>query len=349
MLRKLFVYMAALLPLAFAIGSQGVAGDENGYRISGPLAHGNLAIYFVHGASRAGPVPLTLQEALAKGVLHLRETGSVNELQIENVSSQEVFVQSGDIVKGGQQDRVLIVSLVLPPHSGLIPIASYCVEQNRWSGRGREDVKTFSQASAAMPSREAKIAMKAPMRGQGGRPDYGDIGLRQQQVWKEVSRIQERLGTSLGTDVASPQSRSSLQLALENRVLEQQKMEYVKELQAAGEKDADVIGYVFAINGKLNSADIYPSNGLFRKMWPKLIRASATEAISDKAAAADAPPTTEAVTAFLEAGAHGKASDTPVGNAGRLETRESAKVLYFEAKPSAPSVGGWMHRNYLAK
>ena len=27
----------------------------------------------------------------------------------------------------------------------------------------------------------------------------------------------------------------------------------------------------FAVNGKLNSAEIYPSNGLFRKMWPKLL------------------------------------------------------------------------------
>jgi hypothetical protein len=33
--------------------------------------------------------------------------------------------------------------------------------------------------------------------------------------------------------------------------------------------------------GAPSRADIYPSNGLFRKMWPKLLRASITEAISD--------------------------------------------------------------------
>ena len=32
---------------------------------------------------------------------------------------------------------------------------------------------------------------------------------------------------------------------------------YVKALKAAGEKGDDIIGYVFAINGELNSADVY--------------------------------------------------------------------------------------------
>src|SRR5262245_12842321 len=133
------------------------------YRVSGPVVHENLAIYLVRGKSAAGPVPLTLEEALAKGAVRVHETGNVNELQIENLGNGEVFVQSGDIVKGGQQDRVLTVSLLLPQKSGRIPIASFCVEQGRWSARGKEDVKTFATASAAIPSREAKIAMKAPV------------------------------------------------------------------------------------------------------------------------------------------------------------------------------------------
>src|SRR5439155_8655574 len=44
----------------------------------------------------------------------------------------------------------------------------------------------------------------------------------------------------------------------------------------------DVIGYAFAINGKINSADIYASNDLFKKLWPRLLKASAVEAVADK-------------------------------------------------------------------
>ena len=132
------------------------------YRVTGPVVHENLAIYLVHGKSAPGPVPLTLEEALAKGAVKVHETGNVNELQIENLGGGEVFVQSGDIVKGGQQDRVLTVSLLLPQKSGRIPIASFCVEQGRWAARGKEDVKTFATASASVPSREAKLAFRTP-------------------------------------------------------------------------------------------------------------------------------------------------------------------------------------------
>jgi hypothetical protein len=37
-----------------------------------------------------------------------------------------------------------------------------------------------------------------------------------------------------------------------------------------------------------------------------------------------------------------------VGSGGRIETRESAKTLYMEAKPAA-APSAWVHRNYLAK
>ena len=40
--------------------------------------HENLAVYFLHGPSTPGPVPLTLAEALAKGKVRVIETGNVN-------------------------------------------------------------------------------------------------------------------------------------------------------------------------------------------------------------------------------------------------------------------------------
>ena len=44
-----------------------------------------------------------------------------------------MFIQSGDIVKGGKQDRILSVSIMIPPLSGRILIEAFCVE----SGGGR--------------------------------------------------------------------------------------------------------------------------------------------------------------------------------------------------------------------
>ena len=333
------------------------------YRVTGPVVHENLAIYLVHGKSAPGPVPLTLEEALAKGAVKVHETGNVNELQIENLGGGEVFVQSGDIVKGGQQDRVLTVSLLLPQKSGRIPIASLCVEQGRWSARGKEDVKTFATASAAIPSREAKIAMKAPVAASAdpieplfavpsrrrtmARAYRGeDTGTRQQEVWRRVRSVQEKLSGSVGAPVYSAASQTSLQLALENEKLKDAQAAYLSALKGAGEKGDDVVGYVFAVNGKLNSAEVYPSNGLFRKMWGKLLQASITEAISHRNGDKEPTPAGEVALAFLTDAAKGKATERPLPAQVQLEVRDADKAFYFETRRAS---GAFVHRSYLAK
>jgi hypothetical protein len=117
-----------------------------GYTVSGPYTHRNLTVFLIHGAAQAafgqGKTPLTLQEAMERKKVIVHETQDVNELAIENVSDEEVYVQSGDIVKGGQQDRTLAYDLLVPPKSGRLPLAAFCGEQGRWSQRGGESGRT---------------------------------------------------------------------------------------------------------------------------------------------------------------------------------------------------------------
>ncbi len=379
MLRHSISLLATTLAMFPLIARSAQATEQP--RVTGPVMHENVTVYFVHGASAPGPVPQTLQEALAKGTVVVHETGNVQELKIENKGSEPVFVQFGDIVKGGQQDRVLTVSMVLEPKSGQIPIGAYCVEQGRWAARGKEDVKKFALADAIIPSREAKIAMAKPSVRLGGPPqeaqavasattsrpgeaagvnserrqqrtvggDGGESG--QGAVWKSVSEVQRRLSEKLGASVTAEQSRSSLQLSLENEKLKTAKSAYITALEPAGLKAEDIVGVVVAVDGKLSSADVYPSNGLFRKMWPKLAHAAATEAISGKAKASDAPAIAVAVTqadvlAFLAKAEQGAPTERKLGSHAKLETRDSESVLRVEARKTD---GGFVHRNYLAK
>jgi len=325
------------------------ADDGNAYRLSEPVTFRNLGIYFVHGASRGGPVPLTLQEALARKVVTVSETGEVNALRIENTGDEAIFIQSGDIVKGGQQDRVLSVSLLLRPHSGPIPIASFCVERGRWSARGREDAKTFSSADAAVPSRIAKLEMAGAA---APKPDgaAAAVGIHQQEIWKSVAEVQSKLTRSLGKPVAAPKSQSSLQLALENDHLADEQAAYIAALQGKGEEGADIVGYVFAVNGKVNSADIYPSNGLFRKMWPKLLRASVTEAIGERDDKAPPPPMPSAadVDGFIARAATARVVEKNIENA-TVGVRENADMISVESRPADASAAEWVHRNYIAR
>src|SRR5437762_6077024 len=120
MLPIVLLLLAAPLMIG-AWGGHGPAtpqGPDN-YRLEGPFTQGNLTVFLIHGKDKIkGQTFITLQEALVQRKVIVRETRSVNELSIENVSGEEVYVQSGDIVKGGQQDRMLVVDLILPSHSG---------------------------------------------------------------------------------------------------------------------------------------------------------------------------------------------------------------------------------------
>ena len=107
-----------------------------------------------------------------------------------------------------------------------------------------------------------------------------------------------------------------------------------------------MVGYVFALNGKLNSAEIYPSNALFRKMWPKLLQASVTEAIGHRNADTEPAPASEVALAFLDEAAKGKASEKPLPAAVQLEVRDADKAFYFETRRAS---GAFVHRSYLGE
>jgi hypothetical protein len=76
-----------------------------------------------------------------------------SSLTVENLSDQEVFVQAGEIVKGGRQDRVLSSDLVLPPKSSSVAIGSLCVENGRWQKRGAEEADRFASSETHLAHR----------------------------------------------------------------------------------------------------------------------------------------------------------------------------------------------------
>jgi hypothetical protein len=149
--------------------------------------------------------------------------------------------------------------------------------------------------------------------------------------------------------VVSAASPSSLQLTLENKLVKDTANDYVKKLSSIVAGKRDVIGFVFAINGQLNSADVYSSNALFKKLWPKMLEASAVEAVAElKADGKFEPVKKEAAQAFLLAAQDGKTETRNVAARTSVIKSETGKSLFFETRDGRRS-DGWMHRNYLAK
>jgi hypothetical protein len=153
-----------------------IAADGAELRISGPYTHNNLSIYLVHGADRIQKKYLTLAEAMEQHKVVVYETRSVNQLQVENLSSEDVYIQSGEIVKGGLQDRVLKDDIILPSSSGRVNVTAFCVEHGRWTQRGNEPVPAFEASPSAIASPQMKRAVMA--------------SARQSEVWAEVSATQ---------------------------------------------------------------------------------------------------------------------------------------------------------------
>jgi hypothetical protein len=83
-----------------------------------------------------------------------------------------------------------------------------------------------------------------------------------------VANAQRNISANVTVDVTANSSASSLQLSLENKKLIEAREKFAKKFSDLTKGKTDVIGYAFAINGKINSADIYVSNHLFGKLWP---------------------------------------------------------------------------------
>ena len=312
--------------------------------ISGPYSHEGLAILLIHhdaptwteGRIKASTLHyLTLEQALNQKKVVVHETSQVNELAVENNSADAVFIQVGDIVKGGSQDRMITNDFILPPHSGKLPIAAFCVEQGRWGRRGNEPAQVFAGSTE---SASVRFDLKSMW--------------NQMSVWNKVVKLQDSLAyvrqlqNATGLGVAPPlASPTSLLLTQTSPPVEKAVSAYTKVLAGAVQGKTDVVGYVFAVNGAWKSADLYASPELFASMWPKLLKSSVVEALQVGRQANTAPADTRRAMAFLRAIGAGHETTIRVGQRTQLVKRETPDQLSTESRDAST----WVHRSIVTK
>lgn len=309
--------------------------------LSGPFTHSNLRIFLIHGDTQLEEHRYaTLSEALEKRLVEIKETGNVQELTIENLSKDvTVFLNAGDIVKGGRQDRTVRDDLILPPQSGKVPLATFCVEHGRWTMRGDENPAAFSANTKALSSRKEKLAAR--------------YGLNQSEVWSGVAEQQSKLNENVSrlagksVDIRSAASESSLQLTLENKDLDSVKRRYLDRLNPILNGKTDVIGFAYAINGEINTAEVYNNKSLFRALWPKLLDAAITEAITECSTDHEFRAVqAEEVKAFFETALSGSVTERRVWKTTRVKTYTTASTILFETLDlEADDV--WIHKSFI--
>ena len=236
-------------------------------------------------------------------------------------------------MRGGRQDRLLAVDLVVEPGSGRVPIDSFCVEAGRWQQRGSDSAILFDKSPQAAPSATKVAALGG--RGQG-------------EVWANVATVQGALASNLDVSVTASESPTSLQLTLENEKVRESAAAYSKALSGAVDGRADVIGVVFAINGRLQSADCYATRELFRKLWPKLLDAAAVEAIAWADKPREDEPTVAQARAFMTGARDKTAEVRKVSERVQMLMRDGDEQLLFDTW-DAKGGGANLHMNCLRK
>ena len=234
--------------------------------------YGNLRLYPVYANanfkaafSTVGKY-MSLQEAVAKNKIKITEKGnggSVNNLTIENISTDTIIIIPGDIIKGGQQDRIIANDMLIKPKSGKLNVPVYCVESGRWTAAPNTVAASRNNEPAEFKSYYSK----------------GAVGLRkvvekeqdQSKVWSKVEEINDQNKTTTATNAYTALTNSSDF----NKKLEK----YLQFFRSKFSNDGNIIGVVVATGNKVVGCDMFATHDLFIKQYESLLHSYVSEAI----------------------------------------------------------------------
>ncbi|HEY3876300.1 MAG TPA: DUF6569 family protein, partial [Candidatus Kapabacteria bacterium] len=289
------------MPRSFVIGfflllSARAFAASDSLIVREPHSFGALTVWLLDGPESSSRPYLTLEEALRTGRAVIHENNS-QELWIENKSDTDLFIQSADLIKGGQQDRMVEHDMIVGAHDTSLSLNVYCIEHDRSFKRGSEPIETFSSSDWRNPIAHSRLVvlhsltekLLSPQLGGLTAPDTNELNLlnalgttpqqfqqypdaAQESIWNDVHSVQSGLTHTLKDSVTKNASPSSLELALENEDVTDREHSMLKKLRRLIEDDPNVVGFVYAVNGTVTSADEYSSRSLFAAMWPKLVK-----------------------------------------------------------------------------
>jgi hypothetical protein len=277
----------------------------------------------------------------------------VNELMVINRSEKPLYLMPGEVIIGGDQDRTIGEELVIAADCKPVAIPVFCVEHGRWGDRdqqGYADVLALataneeSLASAIAVSQHSSLSLTVEdaksgkfVGSVGSLNKPGRLAVQrdgQVEVWEHVAGERAKAGiqSSTGTFTACIADARSLE-RLEP---------FIKRFQRPITETRDVVGVVVAVNGEVESLDVFHSTPLFQKLWPKLLKSYALDAANaEDQETVQGQATRRAAIAFLN---EVRQAEVQTANAdGDLErsASETERVLVFSAHERRTSdIGG---------
>jgi hypothetical protein len=237
--------------------------DLDRLTIGSRLVASDLAIYPLIVPATPPATYLTLSEALKEDwvqITEVSEGGSVPQLLLINESTQPVLLLDGEELVGAKQNRVLNLTVLVPPESRLvIPVS--CIEQGRWHWRSRQ-FEAANRTLYASARAEKMAQVSRSMRSASSyRSDQGAL-------WESIGRKAANFGMHSPTGAASDifEDRSS----------------FLDEMVRSIKPEADQVGAAFCVRGRLIGAELFGSADTFARLLPKLIRSYGLDAIDTR-------------------------------------------------------------------
>lgn len=194
----------------------------------------------------------TLDEAINAGWLdlHEKDRAQVAEILVRNTSRHTVLLMAGEILAGGKQNRMVQQDVLLVPGGGLVPVPVYCGEKERWSGGPRAFGTTGGLANDSL----RKMATAKAEQG---------------AVWREIDRQLDH------ARVAAP-TRSYQQLYDDpnaKRAID----ECITRFRPLCRPET--VGAVLVDGDRIVSADLFSDPALCSRLWDKICRSYAVNAV----------------------------------------------------------------------
>ena len=204
---------------------------------------------------------LTLHEAMEAGLCTVTEQEQVNELLLTNKADKPLFLMVGDLVLGGDQDRIMGESIVIDASAENVPVPVFCVEPHRWEAEAGNEASANGQFYTRKGARQVDMNVKnAAMK-----------SANQQRVWDAVGGVNSALSVETNEG-------GSFRSAFDDKETAKKLDEmYAKASQASGK---GAVGYAVVRDGEVVAMDLFDSSGLCAKLSEQLIRSYLVTAMS---------------------------------------------------------------------
>jgi len=283
-------------------------------QVGSPLSHEALRVFPLFNATRDGINYLLSEKAITEGAVtveEVNESGSVPNLVVNNQADSLILFLEGEELRGAKQNRVLNTSVLVAALSKTtIPVS--CVERGRWRYKSQYFGSGGSHASSKLRHVLKKSVSLSSVEGRGHGSDQGE-------VWKEVGRQRESLGShSLTEAMADTYENYRPRLAEFH-----DRLKYVE----------GATGLAVGIGKKIVSVDLFDKPSTCRDVWNRLMTGVIMDAIeagssADRAEGAEV----QNLLKLLRDATWRKTTAVGVGDEYRLDTEDDkhASVLVFK-------------------